>query len=227
MSGRASEIRSLEESGPVEVLRSAESSGQPVERLGDAPSARIALDRWRELRHVGSEVMIEAATDAICDWISEVIYESPVMAPPDGWIEGVPSLPVEALVNGGGWVEWGSIDELGAVELASVGSDYGYFDLALLDGWLVESGSDIGSDFTWVGTDVAEPTLMGYAEDLVISPPMWPSGSELSVSVHGLDPERFASIVAALTDGRLDGYYELLVVNGRRIPLTQLDVADD
>jgi hypothetical protein len=216
---QAIEVPSLARSGPVEVFRVDVSTDEDPDRLGEAPSAQAALELWPQLRYVGGQVAIEGATDAICDSISEILTESPVVAPPDGWFGGAPSFPFEVFINGDSSMEWGSVYDLDADQLASVGSDYGAFSISFIDGWLIDSGSDEDDTCTWIGTDVPEQTLAEYGEDLVLSPPMWPSGTELRVSISGLDPDRAASILAVLTDGRLDGYYEALSFNGRSVSL--------
>ena len=219
LAGQANQILSLAKSGSVEVFRIDVSTDEDPDRLGEAPSAQAALELWPQLRHVGDEVAIEVATDAIFDSISEILTKSPVVAPPDGWFRGAPSFPFEVLINGESGMEWGSVYELNADELASIGSDYGGFTISFVDGWLIDSGTDEEDTCTWIGTDVSERTLAEYGEGLVLSPPMWPSGTELRVSISGLDPERSTSILAALTDGRLDGYYEVLSFNGQSISL--------
>ncbi|MFZ4433310.1 MAG: hypothetical protein ACOYOQ_08975 [Microthrixaceae bacterium] len=204
----------------LDVVRGQEPDARDGERLGEASSIRAALEQWHELRCVGDAIELTMATDDLANEIGDVLIAAPVLAPPEGWEDGYPNTPFLVPVNGDDWLEFDIGDGFGGQELASISGTIGCISIEFIDGWLRRCSTDVDDAFDWIGTDADDAELEHYGVDLVLSPPMWPSGSHLEVNLLATTSRPTGEIVDKLTDGRLGGYFDSLVFNGRYIELT-------
>lgn len=198
----ASDVDPLE-LGPVGVRRVV---AGVEEDLGVADTVADALETWDELRELGDDVECTCAGDP--SWFSDFLYGKVRLAPPQGWVD-LPRTLGGFEINGE-WFEL-NLQDVPWEEVASIGGEYVGFILSYLDGWLQQLATDMDDEYRWAGPD---PDLEAEGWDLVLGPPMWPTGSELDVRLSFVTDPTAPEVVSEFVTPSITEMHSYIVLNG-------------